>query len=132
MRILLVEDDASIREVFKLLLETQSTYPDLAIDTAATGNEAIEKAQTGQPDLVLLDLTLPDGHGFDVFHKLRALEGRSQLTIVAMTAHVDEKMQQAAKEMGFSGYVTKPIDLDNVLFPLLARLSGKPYKFDAA
>jgi ribose transport system substrate-binding protein len=132
MRILLVEDDASIREVFKLLLETQSTYPDLAIDTAASGKEAIEKTQASQLDLVLLDLTLPDAHGFDIFKRLRSLEGRADLTIVAMTAHVDEKMQQAAAEMGFSGYVTKPIDLENVLFPLLSRLAAKAQKSRAA
>jgi CheY-like chemotaxis protein len=124
MRILLVEDDESIREVFKLILETEKPLPDLLVDTASTGKEAAERVQAARPDLVLLDLTLAGEDGFEVYQKLRTLENGATTPVIAVTAHNLSEVESQAQELGFSGFVTKPIDFDKVLFPLLRKLLG--------
>lgn len=118
MRILLVEDDESIREVLKLILETDAPVANLVIDAAASGKEALELAQSTTPDLVLLDLTLPDQHGFEVFKQLKA-NSSTNLPIVAVSAHAARALEKECLEMGFAAYVAKPIDFENTLFPLL-------------
>ena len=125
MHILLVEDDESIREVFKLMLETEAPFADLKVDTAANGQEAIEQTREHRPDVVLLDLTMPGEHGFEVFKKLRSIENCSELPVVAVTAHNLKDLEAEAASLGFFGYVTKPIDFDAALFPLLKKLSEK-------
>ena len=124
MRVLLVEDDESIREVFKMVLEAEHDWPEilLSVDTAASGREAIEQVRKTTPDLVLLDLTLEGEDGFEVFHALRELEGCSTLPIVAVTAHNLSDIELKAKTLGFAGFVSKPIDFDGALFPLMRRL----------
>lgn len=125
MRILLVEDDESIREVFKLMLETESPFADLKVDAAANGQQAIDLTCKNRPDVVLLDLSMPGEHGFDVFKKLRSIENCSELPVIAVTAHNLKDLEAEAVSLGFFGYVTKPIDFDTALFPLLRKLAEK-------
>ena len=124
MRVLLIEDDESIREVFKMVLEAEHDWPEisLSVDTAASGREAIERVKISIPDIVLLDLTLEDEDGFEVFRTLRLLEGCNTLPVVAVTAHNLSDVEHKAKAEGFAGFVSKPIDFDGVLFPLMRRL----------
>ncbi len=126
MRVLLVEDDESIREVLKMVLEVErplaSQGSTLVVDTAATGTEALERAKETRPDLVLLDLTLDGEDGFEVFKSLRALDGCAALRVVALTAHNFSDIELRAIAEGFSGFVTKPIDFERALFPLMRRL----------
>jgi CheY-like chemotaxis protein len=119
MRILLVEDDDSIREVFKLVLEVEKPFSDLSVETASSGQMAIEVASLRRPDLVLLDLSLPGEHGFEIFKALRALSGCEQLPIIAVTAHNIKDLEQEAQELGFAAYITKPIDFEGALFPTM-------------
>ena len=122
MQILLVEDDESIREVFKLILETEKPLPDLEVATASNGAQAIEQVRLTSPDLVLLDLTLAGENGFEVYRNLRALENCTDLPIIAVTAHNLREVESQALTLGFSGFVTKPIDFDKVLFPMLRKI----------
>lgn len=119
MRILLVEDDESIREVFKLMLEADAPFEGLSVDTASCGTEAIAYLTTQEPDIVLLDLTLPEEHGFEVFQRIKRLENRSKLPVIAVTAHNLLEVEEEAAALGFAGYIKKPIDFDNELYPLL-------------
>lgn len=125
MRILLVEDDESIREVFKLMLEADAPFEDLIVDAVSSGREAIEFVTGIKPDIVLLDLSMPNEHGFDVFKELRRLEGRADLTVIAVTAHNARDLEEEAASIGFAGYITKPIDFENSLYPLLKQLMEK-------
>ena len=122
MHILLVEDDESIREVFQLILEFEAPFPDLTVSTCATGGEALAHIREGAPDLVLLDLTLPEEHGFEVFRKIRLIPECSELPVVAVTAHNVAELRMQAMELGFAGYITKPIDFENGLLPLIQKL----------
>lgn len=124
MRILLVEDDESIREVFRMILETEQPVAGLIVETACNGADAITQVRAQRPDLVLLDLTLEGEDGFEVFRKLHSLENCSDLPVIAVTAHNLPEMQSQAQELGFAGFVTKPIDFESALFPLIRSING--------
>lgn len=122
MRILLIEDDDSIREVFKLILESENLMPHIEIVTAANGSEAFDSASNLTPNLILLDMTLAGEDGIDVYKRLRTIDSCRTVPVVAVTAHNLRELESMALAMGFAGYVTKPIDFERVLFPLIIRL----------
>ena len=99
--ILLVEDEVSIVEPLVEALEHEG----FDVSAAGTVKEAIELAGRVQPDLVLLDLMLPDGSGFDVCRELRR---DSQVPIIMLTARGDETDRVIGLELGADDYVTKP------------------------
>ena len=98
--ILLVEDEASIRDPLADVLRSEG------FDTLVAGSvaEALEQARR-DPDLVLLDLMLPDGSGFDVCRELRQ---HSQVPIIMLTARGEEADRVVGLELGADDYVVKP------------------------
>lgn len=104
-RILLVEDDSLLRHAFKLLLEDAG----YAISEAGTAAQAIETAHTDNPDLILLDLGLPDANGLDVARTLRK-DGLIDVPIFALTGRVGAEEKAACLEAGCTSYLTKPIE----------------------
>ena len=98
---LLVEDEASISEPFSNALVREGFVPVIA----ATAAEARAALQEGDPDIVLLDLMLPDGDGRELARELRA---RSQVPIIMLTAKGDEVDRILGLEMGADDYVPKP------------------------
>ncbi|HEX8743263.1 MAG TPA: response regulator transcription factor [Thermoleophilaceae bacterium] len=105
--ILLVEDERSIIEPLAAALEREGFRTELA----GTAAEAIEKAAEVDPDLVLLDLMLPDGSGYDVTRELRS---RSSVPIVMLTARGDEADRIVGLELGADDYVVKPFSAREV------------------
>ena len=99
--ILFVEDEEAISSPFTRVLEREGFEPVVA----ATAAEAMELAERVEPDLVLLDLTLPDGDGRDV---CRALRRDSDVPIVMLTARGSELDRVVGLEMGADDYVVKP------------------------
>jgi len=99
--ILFVEDEEAISSPFARVLEREGFEPVVA----ATAAEAMELAESVGPDLVLLDLTLPDGDGRDV---CRALRRDSDVPIVMLTARGSELDRVVGLEMGADDYVVKP------------------------
>jgi two-component system, OmpR family, response regulator RegX3 len=99
--ILLVEDEESITTPLVEALEREG------FDTAvsATAGESLEAAERVKPDLVLLDVMLPDGSGFDVCRELRS---RSRVPIIMLTARGEEADRVAGLELGADDYVVKP------------------------
>jgi two-component system, OmpR family, KDP operon response regulator KdpE len=105
-RILLVEDDPLLRHAFMLLLEANG----YRVGEAGTARDAIAKATTELPDLILLDLGLPDASGLDVARTLRK-EGPLLLTpIIALTGRVGPDEKAACIEAGCTSYLAKPIE----------------------
>lgn len=109
--ILLVEDDPSLRRFLQSTLRRHGFQP-LA---AETGQEALLMARTHQPDLVLLDLGLPDLEGIDV---LKALRAERDVPVLILSARDREKQKVEALDAGADDYLTKPFGQDE----LLARL----------
>lgn len=85
--------------------------PDLTLLKAGTGTEGLNRAQVNQPDVIFLDLSLPDMSGYDVLTGLRANPDTAGIPVVALTASaMAEDIQRGEKE-GFFRYLTKPLDL---------------------
>jgi two-component system response regulator RegX3 len=100
-RILFVEDEAAIFEPFSKALRRNGFEPEVA----RTAAEALESAERNHPDLVLLDLNLPDGDGTDV---CRSLRKDSDVPIVMLTARGTEMDRVLGLELGADDYVVKP------------------------
>ncbi len=119
-RILVVEDEASISEPFAEALRRAGFDP-LLTGTAAG---ALELAEEAEPDLVMLDLALPDGDGRDVCRELRR---RSDVPIVMLTARGTEMDKIVGLELGADDYVVKPFSAAEVISRIRAvlRRSGQ-------
>jgi CheY-like chemotaxis protein len=88
---------------------------------AVNGQEAVEKAQSEQPDLILMDLSLPHLDGLAATRRIRQQDGQARVPIVAVSAHDTADFHADALAAGCDEYVTKPIDFDQ-LENLLNRL----------
>lgn len=103
--ILLVEDDSLLRDAFRLLLEDAG----YRIYEAGTAHEALEKARAATPDLVLLDLGLPDAPGLDVARTLRLSELTQETPIIALTGRVGADERRECIDAGCTSYLAKPV-----------------------
>jgi DNA-binding response OmpR family regulator len=120
--ILLVEDEESITVPLSDALRREGFEPRVA----GSATEALELAKSTDPDLVLLDVMLPDGSGFDVCRELRA---RSRVPIIMLTARGDEADRVAGLEAGADDYVVKPFSSREVaarIRAVLRRSSPQP------
>jgi CheY-like chemotaxis protein len=106
-RVLYVEDD----EINALLVhELLATREGFILDEAATGAEGLAKARALHPDLILLDMQLPDMDGLAVLRALRADPATAATPCVALSANAMPQDIEAARAAGFDAYWTKPID----------------------
>jgi len=112
-RILIVEDETSLADSIRYNLEREGYL----VDVAHTGREAVRLARTERPDLVLLDLMLPEMPGLDV---CRAIRAESSIPIIIVTAKDAEADRVAGLEVGADDYVTKPFSMRE----LVARVSA--------
>jgi len=109
--ILLAEDNAVNREVAVALLSQAG----LVVDTAINGLEAVEKVSSMAYDLVLMDMQMPEMDGLEATRVIRSTAENKDLPILAMTANVFKADRQACMDSGMNDFVTKPIDLGNLL-----------------
>lgn len=118
--VLVVDDDAAFRGVVQRLLETATSGP-YAVDSAADGQEALEKIAAHQPDLVLLDLMMPNVDGWEVLERIRAMDRRPP--VIVLSAHLDH--HKRAQEAGAAAVLSKPVGL-KVLLLTCERLLSLP------
>ena len=114
-RILVVDDETTLRETLAEALEQDG----LEVITAADGKEALEQFRAGSPDLVLLDLMLPQISGIEV---CRILRRESTVPIVMLTAKGSEIDKVVGLELGADDYVTKPFSLRELMARIRAQL----------
>jgi two-component system, cell cycle response regulator DivK len=105
--ILVADDKASSRELVRTVLE----HIGFQVVEASDGAEALEHARRLAPELILLDLQMPELDGFQVIERLRAEARFAATPIVALTASAMHGDREKALAAGFSGYITKPIRL---------------------
>jgi DNA-binding response OmpR family regulator len=108
-RILVVEDDVSLARV----LCDNLVYEGFDVALAADGNRALKEHRVFNPDLVLLDLTLPGLDGFEVCRKLNREESRTGIIILTARTQKEDKLQ--GLRLGADDYITKPFALDELL-----------------
>jgi len=116
-RILIIEDEPKITGFLRKGL----TYKGFEVTAAASGREALIKKLLFAPDLVVLDLILPDIDGFEVCRRLRAA-GNKTLPILMLTARDDVTDKIAGLEIGADDYITKPFDFEELVARIRAGL----------
>jgi DNA-binding response OmpR family regulator len=104
-RILIVEDEPMLREAFRLMLE-DSGY---SVQEAGTGADARAAIQARMPDLILLDLGLPDISGLDLARELSQNPETAKVSIVALTGRVGTEERNACLAAGCKAYFAKPL-----------------------
>jgi two-component system, cell cycle response regulator DivK len=106
-KILIVEDNEDYRELAVKVLRNKGFETVTAVD----GEEAIEKAVSEKPDLILLDISLPKLDGYEVAKRLKNMEEFKDIPIVAFTAHAMKGDREKVIAAGFEGYISKPINI---------------------
>ncbi len=119
-RILIVEDDKAVRNLIATTLETQGYQ----YFTAETGAVSILEAASQQPDIIILDLGLPDMDGMDIIRKVRTW---SNVPIIVVSARSDDQDKIEALDAGADDYLTKPFSVNELLARLRVTLRRISY-----
>jgi two-component system OmpR family response regulator len=109
VRLLVVDDEQTILE----LLSGSLRMAGFEVTTAANGREALRAAAALKPDLVLLDVMMPDGDGFEVLRRMRS--SSPDIPVIFLSARDSVRERVAGLALGGDDYVTKPFSLDEVL-----------------
>lgn len=115
--ILVVDDSADSVAMLSLDLQQQG----YRVVTASNGEDAVAVASQTMPNLILMDISMPTLDGLGATRRIRDNEELRNIPVIAVTAFGTEGFQRAAYDVGVSGYLTKPIDLDRMHL-LIARL----------
>lgn len=118
--ILIVEDEPSLRRFMSRLL-TREGYE---VRVAEDGLEALSLAEKGTPDLVLLDLMLPEMDGFDVCRRLRARSDTADVPILVVTARATLESREKSFEAGANDFILKPYDPRELIALIGERIRG--------
>ena len=120
MRILVADDHETVRKGVSAIL---TTHNDVEVcGEAANGREAVEKANELQPDLIILDITMPKLNGFEAALEIR--KTMPAVPILFLSMHDGRQMLQASKTAGVQGYVTKTQASETLLLAVDALLRG--------
>jgi CheY-like chemotaxis protein len=120
-KILLVEDNSDIRELLALLIKRLG----YKLFEAATGLEAIDRASAVQPDLIMMDLRLPEMNGDEATARLKANPSTRDIPVLITTAYVAGINTRRALDAGAAEILYKPIDLTTLHNVLRRYLSGE-------
>ncbi len=110
-KILIVEDNEMNRD----MLSRRLTRKNFEVVCAADGREGIEKAGSEKPDLILMDLSLPEIDGWEATKRIKADETTSSIPIIALTAHAMAGDRERALQAGADDYDTKPVDFKRLM-----------------
>ena len=105
-RILVVDDDPVILRLIEVNLDLEG----FEVETADRGEDAIAKAREIEPDLILLDLMMPEMSGWEIAEKLQSDGKTSGIPLVFLSARTQDEDRKRGEELGVAGYVTKPFD----------------------
>lgn len=111
-RVLYIEDNSDNRLlVRRVLMASDYEFEILEADNAMTG---IEMARSRQPDIILMDISMPDMDGLTATRNLKNMPETNGVPIVALTANAMEKDEMQARDAGCDGFIRKPIDIDKL------------------
>jgi signal transduction histidine kinase/ActR/RegA family two-component response regulator len=117
LRILVVEDNRDAADALTALLR----FEGCSVETCYDASTALRVGAAFQPEVALLDLDLPDMHGYELGNRLRALPGLAGLDLVAITGYGQSADRSRSRQAGFREHLVKPIEFDGMM-SLLARL----------
>ena len=107
-RILYIEDNPENRLLMRRVLMAEG----YVVEEASDGNSGLQKAAESPPDLILMDINLPEIDGYEVTARLKQLPNMSGVPIIAVTANVMKGDREKTLAAGCDGYIQKPIDID--------------------
>jgi len=120
-RILLVEDNEMNRDMLSRRLIRKGHE----VLSAADGREGMAKARAERPELILMDISLPELDGWDATRQLRADADTASIPVIALTAHAMESDRVRSFEAGCDDYDTKPVELPRLLGKIDALLARR-------
>jgi CheY-like chemotaxis protein len=109
--VLLAEDFEDARELYRDYLE----FSGFSVETATNGREAIARAVALQPDIILMDASMPVLDGWQATRELKNNPTTKHIPVLALTAHAFDDARQEAREVGCDGFVTKPCLPDDLV-----------------
>jgi len=110
-KILLVDDSETVLLIEQMILKKEPYQ----LITAKNGREGVEKALETRPDLILMDVVMPEMNGFEAVRWLRQRDATRSVPIVMVTTQAEAESMEAGYESGCSDYITKPIDSTELL-----------------
>lgn len=119
-KILIVEDNPENRDALSRRLERRGFEVVLAVD----GKIGVAMARTEKPDLILMDMNMPELDGWEATRQVKAAEETRAIPVIALTAHAMSGDRERALQAGCVDYHTKPVELPKLLAQIEAILSG--------
>jgi two-component system response regulator NreC len=123
IRLMLVDDHDIVRTGLKSFLDTQEGL--LVVAEASSGEQAIEKAQETKPDVIVMDITMPEMDGLEATRRLKALD--ENFYVLALTVHEDKQYLFEMLSAGASGYVTKQVAAEELVTAIRCVALGNVY-----
>lgn len=111
-KVLIVEDNAINMLLAKTLVK--KIIPDSLIVEATDGDEAVAQYKKEQPDIILMDIQMPNKNGFEATYEIRKIEQGSLTPIIALTAGIFVEEKEECLKSGMNDYITKPISVDDL------------------
>lgn len=112
MRIFLCDDQAPLRELMKDCLD--GIFDSVSIEEGRDGCQAVEAAEVGEYDLILLDVDMPNMDGFEALGRIRKESKNTKTPIVMLTGRSSHEDLMRGIELGADSYITKPFDFDRI------------------
>lgn len=109
--VLLIEDEPNIIEAIRFILSRDGW----SVDTHSDGANAVERVQSMKPDLIILDVMLPNKSGYDILRDLRDHKPTAKIPILMLTARGQTKDRELAERLGVNGFITKPFANSEIL-----------------
>jgi len=109
--ILYVEDNADNRTLVRRILLSQN----YSMLEAVNASDALDILKSARPDLILMDINMPDMDGYTLTAKIRSMPGFERVPILALTANVMRGDKEKTLEAGCDGYIQKPLDIDQLI-----------------
>jgi two-component system cell cycle response regulator DivK len=118
--ILLVEDNDQSREVLSRRLARRG----FEVSGAANGRAGLQRAGALRPDLILMDVSLPEMSGFEATRRLKADPATGHIPVIFLTAHARREDQAEAHAAGGDGFAIKPVDIEHLLLSIRTALES--------
>lgn len=122
IRILLVEDNEMNRDMLSRRLTRRGYEVRIAVD----GTQGLEMARNDLPDVILMDMSLPDVDGWEITRRMRAEASLRDVPIIALTAHAMEGDREKALAAGCDDYDTKPVEIERLIIRIGELLARRP------
>lgn len=122
MKLLLVEDNEMNRDMLSRRLLRRGYEVVMAVD----GGEGVEMASSAQPDLILMDMSLPVIDGWEATRRIKAAEATRHIPVIGLTAHAMGGDREKAIAAGCDDYDTKPIELERLIGKIESLKPGRP------